>query len=105
MLVRLLTGVGITDTSSGLRAMTAEVGVSVRLEQAQYQSSELLIGAICRDIGSPSDRSHAQAPRRQEQKGHNALYGLRYGRAIIRTWWRERRSGGPVGHADSADAA
>ena len=46
LLVRLLTGVGVTDTSSGLRAMTAEVGVSVRQEQAQYQSSELLIGAI-----------------------------------------------------------
>ncbi len=106
VLVRLLTGVGITDTSSGLRAMTAEVGVSVRLEQAQYQSSELLIGAIFqgyRVTERPVVMRRRQAGK--SKKGHNALYGLRYGRAIIRTWWRERRSGGPVGHADSADAA
>ena len=29
----------------------------------------------------------------ESKKGHNVLYGFRYARAILRTWWRERRSG------------
>jgi glycosyltransferase involved in cell wall biosynthesis len=93
LLVRLLTGVRVTDTSSGLRAMTAEVGVSVRLQQAQYQSSELLIGAIFQGY-RVTERPVVMHRRRagKSKKGHNALYGLRYGRAIMRTWWRERRS-------------
>ena len=93
VLVRLLTGVGVTDTSSGLRAMTAEVGVSVRQEQAQYQSSELLIGAIFQGY-RVTERPVVMRRRRagESKKGHNALYGFRYGRAIMRTWWRERRS-------------
>ena len=101
VLVRLLTGVGVTDTSSGLRAMTAEVGVSVRQEQAQYQSSELLIGAIFQGY-RVAERPVVMRRRRagESKKGHNALYGFRYGRAIMRTWWRERRSAGPVPHAD-----
>jgi len=106
VLVRVLTGVGVTDTSSGLRAMTAEVGVSVRLEQAQYQSSELLIGAIFQGY-RVAERPVVMHKRLagKSKKGHNALYGLRYGRAIMRTWWRERRAMGPVARADSADSA
>ena len=45
-LVRLLTGSEVTDTSSGFRAMRAEVTETVRQEQVQYQTSELLIGAL-----------------------------------------------------------
>ena len=106
VLVRLLTGVGVTDTSSGLRAMTAEVGVSVRQEQAQYQSSELLIGAIFKGY-RVAERPVVMRKRLagKSKKGHNALYGFRYGRAIMSTWWRERRSAAAVAHADSADTA
>jgi glycosyltransferase involved in cell wall biosynthesis len=46
--VRLLTGVPVTDTSSGLRAMRADLTAAIRLEQPQYQTAELLIGAISR---------------------------------------------------------
>src|SRR5204863_4509696 len=45
-LVRLLTGVRVTDTSSGFRALRSEVTAKVRQTQVQYQTSELLIGAI-----------------------------------------------------------
>ena len=46
LLVRLLTGAPVTDTSTGLRAMRAEVTAKVPQRQVQYQTSELLIGAI-----------------------------------------------------------
>ena len=48
LLVSALTGRKVSDTTFGLRAMRAEVTGVVRLEQAQYQASELLIGVIAR---------------------------------------------------------
>lgn len=92
-LVRVLTGVPVTDTSSGLRAMTAEVTANVRLQQPQYQAAELLLGAIYRGYRI-AERPVAMHPRAagESKKGHNVLYGFRYARVIVRTWWRERRS-------------
>lgn len=91
-LVRRLTGVKVTDTSSGFRAMRAEVTETVRQEQVQYQSSELLIGAIYsgyRVVERPVVMHKRIAGR--SKKGHNFLYGARYARVAIGTWWRERR--------------
>jgi glycosyltransferase involved in cell wall biosynthesis len=94
-LVRLLTGVAVTDTSSGLRAMRAEVTATVRQEQVQYQTSELLIGAIYqgyRVVERPTVMHRRTAG--ESKKGTNVLYGLRYARVIVATWWRERRARG-----------
>ena len=92
-LVRLLTGVRVTDTSSGLRAMRAEVTAAVRQEQAQYQASELLIGAICRGyrVTERPVVMHKRAAG-ESKKGNDVLYGLRYAGVILKTWRRERRA-------------
>ena len=92
-LVRLLTGVRVTDTSSGLRAMRVEVTATVRQEEGQYQASELLIGAICQGYRL-AERPVVMRKRAagESKKGHNVLYGFRYGRVILKTWWRERRA-------------
>ena len=90
-LVRLLTGVRVTDTSSGFRALRAEVTAKVRQTQIQYQTSELLIGAIFagyRVTEVPIVMRKRFAG--ESKKGHNILYGARYARVILRTWWRER---------------
>jgi glycosyltransferase involved in cell wall biosynthesis len=90
-LVRLLTGVRVTDTSSGFRALRAEVTERVRQTQVQYQTSELLIGAIFagyRVVERPIVMRKRFAG--ESKKGHNLLYGARYARVILRTWWRER---------------
>src|SRR5262249_24892453 len=47
-LVSLLAGQRVTDTSFGFRGMRAEVTAAVTLAQPQYQSAELLLGAIRR---------------------------------------------------------
>jgi glycosyltransferase involved in cell wall biosynthesis len=92
-LVRLLTGVKVTDTSSGYRALRAEVTETVRQEQVQYQTSELLIGAIAQGYRI-AERPIVMRKRLAgtSKKGHNLIYGLRYARVIVRTWWRERRA-------------
>jgi glycosyltransferase involved in cell wall biosynthesis len=90
-LVNRLTGAKVTDTSSGLRAMRAEVTETVRLEQPQYQSAELLIGAICQGyrVAERPTVQHRRAAG-QTKKGRNLTYGLRYARVVGKTWWRER---------------
>ena len=92
-LVRLLTGVRVTDTSSGYRALKAEVTAKVRQEQVQYQTSELLIGAIYAGY-RVTERPIVMRKRAagESKKGNDLLYGLRYARVIVKTWWRERRS-------------
>jgi len=120
----LLTGQKISDTTFGLRAMRAEVTDAVRLEQPQYQASELLIGVITH--GYKVAEVPATIHRRrigESKKGQNPLYGLhlpgvnnlfygiRFARVIYGTWWRERqrsRSGSSasgtarIGPVDSA---
>jgi glycosyltransferase involved in cell wall biosynthesis len=108
----VLTGQRISDTTFGLRAMRAEVTGAVRLEQPQYQSSELLIGVITH--GYKVAEVPATIHRRrvgESKKGQNPLYnlhipgvnnffyGLRFARVIYGTWWRERQRVGssPVG--------
>jgi hypothetical protein len=102
--ISMLTGQRISDTTFGLRAMRAGVSGAVRLEQPQYQASELLIGVITH--GYKVAEVPATIHRRrvgESKKGHNPLYGLhipgvnnffyglRFARVIYGTWWRERR--------------
>jgi glycosyltransferase involved in cell wall biosynthesis len=92
-LISFLTGTRLTDTSSGLRLMRAELTGAVRQTQPQYQTSELLIGALFQGFRV------AEVPTVMRQrisgtskKGGNLFYGLRYARVIRKTWWRERRA-------------
>ncbi len=91
-LIRRLTGAQVTDTSTGLRAMRAEVTATVRQEQVQYQTSELLIGAICQGY-RVAERPivHHKRTAGESKKGRNLFYGFRYARVVLGTWWRERR--------------
>jgi len=92
LMISALTGKRITDTTFGLRAMRAEVTGAVRLEQPQYQASELLIGVLAR--GYRVAEVPATIHRRKvgkSKKGHNVVYALRFTRVVFRTWWRERR--------------
>src|SRR5712691_4491507 len=91
-LVSTLTGQRISDTTFGLRAMRADVTSAVQLEQPQYQASELLIGGIThgyRVLEVPATIHKRKVG--QSKKGHNFIYGLRFMRVVIGTWWRERR--------------
>jgi glycosyltransferase involved in cell wall biosynthesis len=92
LLVSGLTGQRISDTTFGLRAMRAEVTGAVQLSQQQYQASELLIGVIThgfRVLEVPATIHKRTVG--QSKKGHNFIYGLRFTRVVIGTWWRERR--------------
>jgi glycosyltransferase involved in cell wall biosynthesis len=92
LLVSTLTGQHISDTTFGLRAMRAEVTGTVQLRQQQYQASELLIGVIThgfRVLEVPATIHKRTVG--QSKKGHNLVYGLRFARVVLGTWFRERR--------------
>jgi glycosyltransferase involved in cell wall biosynthesis len=97
-LASLLTGQRITDTSSGLRAMTAEVTEAVTLRQPQYQTSELLMETLGRGF------RYVEVPMTMRKRWHGKtkkglwiFYGFRYARVLIGTWFRARhRKGAPA---------
>ena len=92
-LVTVLTRVRITDPANGLRAFRSEVTERVPLRQTQYQTSEMLIGAIAqgfRVIEAPATMHKRTAG--SSKKGGNLLYGLRFGRVVVTTCWAQRRT-------------
>lgn len=91
-LASALTGTKVTDTSSGLRLMRVDVPATVRQTQAQYQTSELLVGAIMSGW-RVAEVPTIMRPRLsgESRKGKNLFYGTRYARVLMGTWWRESR--------------
>ena len=108
--ISLLTRQHVTDSSFGLRAMRAEVTGAIRLEQPQYQSSELLIAVLAhgfRVVEVPATIHKRQVG--ESKKGHNAIYGLKFAGVVLGTWWRERQrrvpgSGSTPGSGDGRRA-
>jgi glycosyltransferase involved in cell wall biosynthesis len=87
-------GTKLTDTSNGYRALRTTMLADVvhRLIQSQYQTAELLI--ICMKRGwRVTERPTVWLPRASgtTKKGKNYLFGFRYGRVVLGTWWRERK--------------
>jgi hypothetical protein len=94
-LISVLVRQRVTDPACGLRAMRSQVTADVVLEQAQYQASELQISAALHGYRlaevptTMRDRDdHATATK----KGGNLGYGVRFARAAVQTWWRDRRA-------------
>jgi glycosyltransferase involved in cell wall biosynthesis len=82
----------ITDPASGIRAFRTIVTRTVKLEQTQYQTSELLVATamngfrVTEVATTMRDRPEGAT---LTKKGPNLLYGLRFGRAITLTYLRE----------------
>lgn len=94
-LVSLLIRQKITDPACGIRAMRTTVSESVTLEQPQYQSSELLIGTAMRGfrvIEVATTMRDRPVGATGTKKGPNLLYGMRFARAVLGTWFRERQA-------------
>jgi glycosyltransferase involved in cell wall biosynthesis len=83
----------ITDPASGIRAFRTVIPRTVKLEQTQYQTSELLIATamngfrIAEVATTMRDRPEGAT---LTKKGPNLLYGMRFARAIMFTFFRER---------------
>jgi hypothetical protein len=94
-MITLLVRQRVTDPACGLRAMRSEVTAAVTLEQPQYQASELQISAALHGfrLGEvPTTMRDRGDHATKTKKGGNFGYGVRFARAAIHTWWRDRRA-------------
>jgi glycosyltransferase involved in cell wall biosynthesis len=85
----------ITDPACGLRAMSAELTAAVTLEQPQYQASELMISAALNGfrLGEvPTTMRDRSLEAGRTKKDGNLRYGVRFARAALHTWRRDRRA-------------
>ena len=92
-LISVLVRTRITDPACGIRAMRSEVTAAVKLEQPQYQASELMISAALhgfRLAEVPTTMRDREAHATATKKGGNFGYGVRFARAALRTWMRDR---------------
>jgi glycosyltransferase involved in cell wall biosynthesis len=92
-LISVLVRHRITDPACGLRAMRAELTAAVVLEQPQYQASELMISAALhgfRLAEVPTTMRDRDDHATTTKKGGNLGYGVRFARAAVHTWWRDR---------------
>jgi glycosyltransferase involved in cell wall biosynthesis len=83
----------ITDPACGLRALRPEVSAAVTLEQPQYQASELMISAALngfRLAEVPTTMRDRGVHATSTKKGGNLGYGVRFARAALHTWRRDR---------------
>ena len=92
-LISVLVRQRITDPACGLRAMRSELTGAVTLEQPQYQASELMISAALngfRLAEVPTTMRDRGQHATGTKKGGNFGYGVRFARAAVHTWWRDR---------------
>ena len=85
----------ITDPACGVRAMRPEVTAAVTLEQPQYQASELMISAALggfRLAEVPTTMRDRGSHAGHTKKDGNLRYGLRFARAALHTWRRDRKA-------------
>ncbi len=85
----------VTDPACGIRAMRSEVAGAVKLEQPQYQASELMISAALhgfRLAEVPTTMRDRGVHATGTKKGGNFGYGVRFARAALRTWRRDRKA-------------
>jgi glycosyltransferase involved in cell wall biosynthesis len=95
LLISLLVRHRVTDPACGLRAMTTQVTADVVLEQPQYQASELQISAALHGyrLGEvPTTMRDRGDHATGTKKGGNLGYGVRFARAALHTWRRDRNA-------------
>jgi glycosyltransferase involved in cell wall biosynthesis len=94
-LISVLVRHRVTDPACGLRAMRADVTAAVVLEQPQYQASELMISAALhgfRLAEVPTTMRDRGQHATGTKKGGNFGYGVRFARAAVHTWRRDRKA-------------
>ncbi|MFC9694374.1 glycosyltransferase family 2 protein [Kribbella sp. NPDC056951] len=90
VLASILTRHRLTDTSFGFRAMRSDLATAITLREPQYQSSELLLGALAhkaRVVELPM--TMRRRDNGTSKKGPGLVYGANYARVLITTWLRE----------------
>lgn len=88
--INLLTGLRITDCSSGFRAFRVESLKKILLVQDQFHTAELIIDAARKGarIGEVP-ATHLRRYSGESKKGKNLSYGFNFSKTILKSWLRK----------------
>jgi glycosyltransferase involved in cell wall biosynthesis len=87
--VNLLSGAGITDCTTGYRAIRVEDLARLRLEEPQFSAAEMIIEAAGKGLRIREVPVHIQSRLHGESKKPRRLgYPIGYLAAVVRTWRR-----------------
>ena len=87
--INFITGIKLTDCSSGFRAFNVTKMSSLNLREDQFQTAEVIVEAVKKGlrIGEVPitivKRTHGTS-----KKGRDIKYGLFFAKTILKSWWR-----------------
>lgn len=87
--INFVTGIKLTDCSSGFRAFNVKKMSSLNLREDQFQTAEVIVEAAKKGlrIGEVPitivERKHGTS-----KKGRDIKYGLFFAKTILKSWWR-----------------
>jgi glycosyltransferase involved in cell wall biosynthesis len=88
-LINALSGAGITDCTTGYRAIRVESLARLRLEEPQFSAAEMIIECTRHDLRMREVPVHIQSRLHGESKKPRRLgYPIGYLGAVVRTWRR-----------------
>ena len=88
-LISFLTGLRLTDCSSGFKAFNVDKMKKLNLREEQFQAAEVIIEAAKKGlrIGEVPvtiiERKHGIS-----KKGRDWMYGISFAKTILKSWWR-----------------
>jgi glycosyltransferase involved in cell wall biosynthesis len=88
-IINFLTGLRLTDCSSGFKALRISKISVVNLYEEQFQAAEMLIAAAKAKLRVGEVPIHIKLRHHgMSKKGTNFSYGFFFAKTILKTWWR-----------------
>lgn len=88
-IINFLTGLNLTDCSSGFKAFNIEKMRQLNLKEDQFQAAEVIIEAAKKGLRikevaiTPCQRKYGQT-----KKGKEWRYAINFAKTILKSWWR-----------------
>ena len=87
--INVITGLRLTDCSSGFRAFNVQKMSSLNLREDQFQTAEVIVEAVKKGLRIAEvpitivKRNYGSS-----KKGRDIKYGLFFAKTILKSWWR-----------------
>ncbi|MFO1519196.1 MAG: glycosyltransferase family 2 protein [bacterium] len=88
-LIRILSGIRVTDCSSGFRAFRLSELKKLHLVQDQYHTAEMILEAGKKGVRIVERPITVKRRwKGKSKKGNHLAYGFHFCRTLLKTWWR-----------------